>query len=378
MEFTFYNPTKLIFGKGKIAEIGKEISVSGAKKILLIAGGGSIKKNTVYDQTINSLKSNNLQWVEAWDVRPNPTLEKTKEIISIAKKEQVDSILAVGGGSVIDTAKAVAAGFYVDNVWDFFEGKSIEKTLPLFTILTISATASEMDPHAVISNEQEKKKWSISTPSLFPQVSVIDPTVQFTLPWNQTAYGAADGITHVMEFYSIAKDQETTLAINDAILRTIIKTTDALKQDPKHLSARSNLAWSLTLALNGMSGAGLHGGDWSIHAIEHAISALHPKVAHGAGLAVVAPAWISYLHKYNSETFKRWAKNVWDCDSTEQALKKMKEKYSSWGLPTSLGELGVNKDEIPILADIVMKRGQPGALKQLNKNDVEEILRLAL
>jgi alcohol dehydrogenase YqhD (iron-dependent ADH family) len=379
MEFAFYNPTKIIFGKGKIAEIGTELAAYGAKKILLIAGNGSIRKNGVYEQVVSSLQSNNLQWSEVWGVQPNPTLTKVNEIISIAKKENTDSILAVGGGSVIDTAKAVAAGFYVANAWNLFEGKdSIRQTLPLFTVLTISATSTEMDPYAVITNEKEKKKWAITSDLLYPVVSIIDPSAQTSLPWNQTVNGAVDGISHIMEFYFLGKAQETTFAINDSLTTTIIKMTDELQKDHCNLTARSNLAWALTLALNGISGAGLLNGDWSVHTIEHAVSAIHPEVAHGAGLAVIFPAWILYMHHYNPETFKRWAKNIWHCNNVPDAVKKMREKYSLWGAPISLTALGIEKEEIPKIAENATQKGPIRSFRPLTKEDVEKILNLAL
>ncbi len=379
MEFTFYNPTKIIFGKGKIAEIGAELKARGAKKVLLIAGKGSIKKNGVYEQAVASLTFNHLKWIEAWNVRSNPTLAKVNEILLLAKKERPDAILAVGGGSVIDTAKAVAAGFYVNDVWGLFEKKvEVLNALPVFTVLTISATSSEMDPYSVITNEKEKKKWAITSDFIYPKVSIIDPSVQSTLPWKQTTNGAVDGISHIMEFYFLGKEQETTLALNDALLHTIIQMTDTLKSDSNNLSARSNLVWALTLALNGTSGVGLSKGDWSVHTIEHALSALHPEIAHGTGLAVVFPAWILYMHKYNPTTFERWAKNIWQCDNVGDAVKKMRDKYSFWGAPITLKELGIKKEDITLLAENATQRGPISSFKPLTKKDVEEILKLAL
>lgn len=377
MEFTFYNPTKVIFGKGKISELGKEMAF--VKKALLVAGSGSIKKNGVYEQVAKSLEANGVEWVEVWGVKPNPTLAKVREMIEVAKKEKVDAILAVGGGSVIDASKTVAAGVFLEDVWNAFEGKAIvKKALPLFVVLTLSATGSEMNRGAVITNEEEKKKWSFVGEALFPRVSIIDSSVQATLPKNQTAYGAIDGLSHVMENYFVGKKEETTLAVDEALMKTMISECDKLMANQNDEDARANLAWALTLALNGISGVGLKGGDWASHGIEHAISAFHTRIAHGEGLAIVFPAWITYVHKNNPETFKRWAENVWNAGTVEEAVKKMKAKYAWWGVATSLRRVGISEAEIPALAENAFQSGRVGQVKQLGKKDIEEILKLAL
>ncbi|MGC8851473.1 MAG: iron-containing alcohol dehydrogenase, partial [Candidatus Micrarchaeia archaeon] len=347
---------------------------------LLVAGGGSIRKNKVYSQVVASLKKSGIDWVESWGVKPNPSLDKVREMIALARNERVDCVLAVGGGSVIDASKAVAAGFFLDDVWKAFEGKAeVKKALPLFTVLTISATASEMDPFAVISNEAARRKWAVGSDLLYPVVSIVDPSVQSSLPWAQTVYGAVDGLSHVMEYYFLGKSEETTLAIDEALMRSIIVEANALRKNQKNLEARANLAWALTLALNGTSGAGLRGGDWACHSIEHAVSALHPEVAHGAGLAVVFPAWIKFVNKSSPAIFKRWAKQVWGAASVEAAVAKMKKQYSAWGAPVSLRELGVKRGEISsIAAKAVEKGGGCGVLKRLSARDVESILKLAV
>ncbi|MFH1275877.1 MAG: iron-containing alcohol dehydrogenase [Candidatus Woesearchaeota archaeon] len=375
--FTFYNPTKLIVGKGKIKEIGKEISTSGFNNILLIAGKGSIKENGVYEQVINSLKENKINHVEIWEVQPNPTLTKADEAIQLAKENKVDAILAVGGGSVIDTAKSVAAGYFLKSAWDAYEGKEIKQALPIFTVLTLSATGSEMNSGAVLTNEKEQKKWSMTSSKLFPLVSIIDPEIQMSLPWKQTAHGAADAISHVLEYYFIGTNQETTLALDESLIRSIITVTDKLQVNGKDYGSRESLAWAATLALNGISKACISKGEWSPHRIEHGLSALFPEIAHGAGLAVIFPAWIKYVCKKNPSTFERWAKNVWECNEIEEAVEKMKSKYKSWGLPISLSELKIENKDLENIAEKIMEKGSFGVLKSLNKEDVLEILRLA-
>ncbi len=379
--FVFHNPTKVIFGQGTIQKIGSEISKFGLKKILLLAGGGSIKSNSVYDQVKTSLKNYNLSWVEHWGVRPNPVLSHAIEGIKIIQENNLEGILAVGGGSVIDEAKCIAAGYYLDNLWDAFERKvDIINALPVFTVLTISATCSEMDPYAVLTNEKENKKWNIGGAALYPKVSIIDPSVQFSLPWEQTVYGAIDALSHIMEFYFQSKGEEPTTSIDETLILNIFKNVDRLQIEPKDYNARSSLSWSAILALNGISGAGLYGGDWACHTIEHGISAVHPEVAHGAGLAVVFPAWIKYIHPLNEPQFLRWAKVIFNKNNVEGAVSALKDKYKSWGAPISLRDLGIKKEEIPIIVENVCQASNIraiGAIKNLDYNDIMEILKIA-
>lgn len=379
--FVFHNPTKVIFGQGTISKIGSEISKFGLKKILFLAGGGSIKNNSVYDQVIRSLKNNNLSWIEHWGVRPNPVLSHANEGIKIIQENNLEGILAVGGGSVIDEAKCIAAGYYLDNLWDAFERKvDIINSLPVFTVLTISATCSEMDPYAVLTNEKENKKWNIGGAALYPKVSIIDPSVQFSLPWEQTVYGAIDALSHIMEFYFQSKGEEPTTSINETLILNIFNNVDRLQIEPKDYNARTSLSWSAILALNGLSGAGLYGGDWACHTIEHGISAVHPEIAHGAGLAVVFPAWIKYIHLLNEPQFLRWAKVIFNKNNVEGAVSALKEKYKSWGAPISLRDLGIKKEEIPIIVENVYQASNiraVGAIKNLDYNDIMEILKIA-
>ena len=377
--FVFENPTKLIFGKDTIPKIGEEIKNAGVKKVLFLAGRGSIKKNRVYQKVVNSLKRNGIDWIEVWGIQPNPVLSKVKEAIEVARKEKVKAVLAVGGGSVIDSAKAVCAGVYLKDIWQAFEGKvKIKRALPLFVVLTLSATASEMNQWAVLTNEEEKKKFGLGSRYFYPKVSIVDPTAQFSLPWKQVVNGAIDAISHIMENYFLGKGEEVSLNYNDVLVQTIIKTVDRIKLDPKDYQARANLCWSITLAHNGISGAGLGGGDWSAHRIEHSISALYPHISHGEGLAIVFPAWILYMQKYNPKVFLRFAQNAIRASTVENAVEKLRRKYRKWGAPTSLRQIGITAKDIPRLAENAMLFPSLGVLKRLTKKDVEEILKLAL
>lgn len=376
--FVFQNPTKILFGKGEIQKLGFEIDKKGIKKALILAGGGSIKNNGVYDQVINSLDVNGINSVEKWGVQANPTLSHLREAIELAKEEKVEAVVAVGGGSVIDEAKALAAGYYLDDIWQAYEQKEkVNRALPIFVVLTLSATGSEMNPHSVLTNEQEKKKWPISAPCLYPTVSIIDPSVQYSLPWNQTVNGGVDAISHVLEHYISSTNQEITMSIDEGIIKTVIKSVDILKDNPKNYSARANLAWAATIALNGISGLGIIG-DWSTHRIEHGVSAVHPRVAHGEGLAILFPALIKYLYKDNEDTFLRLFKNIWDADSINEGLEKMKDTYKSWGAPITFNEIDIKESDLEEIAQNALMGKEFGYLRKLNKEDVLNILRLAL
>jgi alcohol dehydrogenase YqhD (iron-dependent ADH family) len=367
-----------MFGVGTIRNIGRELKEAGIDNCLLVAGSGSIKQNGVYGQILEALKQLDINLTEAWGVQANPTLDKVNEIISIAKENKVQAILAVGGGSVIDTAKTVAAGIYQDDPWMLFSGKAtVQKALPLYTILTLSATGSEMNGNAVITNTQTRQKWAFASLHVYPQLSIIDPAVQCSLPFKQTANGAIDATAHILEYYFADDKAISTLAVNDALLKTIIEMTDRLKLNPSDLLARGNLAWCATLALNGISGIGLKGGDWACHQIEHAFSALHPDIAHGEGLGVVFPAWIEYMSEKDPSRFLRWAKNVWGEENVSRGVHRFRDKLEAWGMATSLRDLGIRENELPEILKLIMQSPRIGAVSKFSAADVESLLMLA-
>lgn len=375
--FNFYNPTKIVFGKDRVSEIGSEISLNKHKKVLLLAGKGSIKANGVYDKIITSLKNENIEWVEMWGVQANPTLEKVNETIAFARQNHIDAVLAVGGGSVIDSSKAVAVGYYLEDLWPFMQRKvQAEKALPLYTILTISATGSEMNSGFVITNTETKQKWGGGSPLLFPKVSIVDPTIQFSLPWDQTVNGGLDAIAHILEYYFVDPEAVATREVDKALIKTIISMVDRLKENSQDYTARASLAWSATLALNGISGIGMNGGDWACHTIEHALSALYPKIAHGAGLGVIFPAWIEYMVFKYPEKFTDWFE-VWGADNSITGLVAMRNKIREWGNPVSLRDLCIHKDDLGKITDKIMEFPTIGAASKFNREDIEAILLLA-
>ena len=361
-----------MFGAGMIRNLGKELHDAGIKKVLMVAGGGSIRTNSVHSQVTDSLKAAGIDWTEGWGVRANPTLEKARELIQVARSEQVEAVLAVGGGSVIDTSKAVAAGFYLEDIWNAFTGReTIKQALPVYTVLTLSATGSEMNSFAVLTNTLERKKWGMGSVHIFPRLTIIDPAVQSSLPFNQTVNGALDATAHILEYYFADDTAIATNAINTALLKTIMEMTDRLKVNSADLVARGNLAWCATLALNGLSGVGLKGGDWACHSIEHAFSALKPEIAHGEGLGVIFPAWIEYMSERMPERFQGWAHEVWGEHNVSRALRKFRDKIESWGAATSLRDLGLRENDLPILLEIIMSSRSIGIFSKLGRADIE-------
>ncbi len=383
--FVFQNPTRVIFGKDEISKLGEEVAKA-SKKVLLVYGGGSVKRNGVYRKVADSLRGAGVEFVELGGIKPNPVLSKVHEGIEAARREKVDGIVALGGGSVIDTSKTVAAGFYYDgDIWDAFVGKyKAERSLPIFTVLTISATGSEMNGIAVITNEGTKQKFSFWSFESYPKVSVMDPTVQFSLPWIQTANGAADAIAHVVELYFDGTDKTRIVdELSEGIIRTVIDSTDLLMKDPEDYDARANLVWSATMALNGFNGVGRNGGDWSSHAIEHSLSALF-DVAHGSGLSVVVPAWMSYVYEENVAKFARFGKEIFgitavdDSKAALEGIKNLKDWYRKIGLPVSLEDVGISADDIGAIVENASMRTPFGRIKKLQTSDVRAILELCV
>lgn len=381
--FVFQNPTKLVFGKGTVEKIGEYLKKDGIKKVLLLYGGGSIKKNGVYEKVVRSLIENGVEKVEVSGVRPNPVLSKVHEAIDVARKNDVQAILAVGGGSVVDSAKAVAAGFYYEgDIWDAFIGKyNVKKALPLYVILTMSATGTEMNGNGVVTNEETKEKFYFSSKHVYPVLSIVDPTTQFSLPKEQVVYGAIDAISHVMEYYFDTTGSDLIDRIDEGIIKTLIETTEVLIKEPENYEARANFCLATTLALNGLTGMGTNGGDWSSHELEHAVSALKPDVAHGAGLAIVFPAWMTYVKDKISEKLIKFGKNILGLDgeiTPERTIEALKNWYSSIGAPVKLSEVGFTKEDIDELTKTANKHAPFGTVKELREEDIRKIYEIAL
>lgn len=384
--FIYHNPTKILFGKGMIDKLGPEIKNHSVKKILLHYGKNSIFKTGLYDKVVAMLKANDIEFVECGGVKANPSLNKVKEAIEVCRKENVDGILAVGGGSVIDSAKAAGRGFFYDgDVWDLFEGTAqSEKCLPIFTILTLSATGSEMNGNSVISNEEENKKWAMAVSmENYPKVSVIDPELQQSLPLEQIVNGAADILAHVFEFYfDGANNCHLTNEFCESIIRTTMKEVKILIEDPENYNARANFAWCATQALNMLLQPGRNGGDWATHMIEHSVSMFY-DIAHGAGLAILFPAWMKYVYEENLDQFERFAENIFGLsegtpeEKSLEAIIKLIKFYKDIGAPVTLREIGVRQEDLEKMAQNAALKSPLGKVLKLQKEDILEIYKLA-
>ena len=382
--FVFENPTRIIFGKGSIARIGQELKRFG-NKVLMVYGQGSIKQNGVYDQVVASLKEAQVSCVEFAGIRSNPFLSKALEGIEIAKKEQVDVILAVGGGSVIDTAKTIACGVTADHdIWDFFTYKKpIRGALPILTILTISASASEMNPAAVMTKEETCQKFSIRSPFIQPKVSIMDPSVLSTLSPAYTAYSAADGVTHMLEGYFNNTEPAGILQdrLVESMMRTLMEATEVCLKDPGDYNARANFMWAATLGFNGLTTAGMGIVGYPAHMIEHSLSAMY-DVPHGAGLSIILPAWMTWASCKNPVKFARLARGVFgvkikdDTKAAARGISRLKSWFVSIKTPVSLREVNIPRKDIGKIAENAVTLAETWKLSGYTKEVISDILKL--
>ncbi|WP_010250762.1 iron-containing alcohol dehydrogenase [Acetivibrio cellulolyticus] len=386
--FDFCSPTYFVFGKSRETETGKYVAKFGGKKVLIHYGGQSAIKSGLLERVKKSLDEEGILYVELGGVKPNPRSELVYEGISLCKKEQVDFILAVGGGSVIDSAKAIAMGIVYDgDFWDFFSGKSPVKALPIGTVLTISAAGSEGSENTVITKEDGMLKRGAGGDCLRPKFSILNPELTMTLPAYQTACGATDIMAHVFErYFTNTKDVEITDRLCEAVLMTMIKETPKAIKDPNDYGARANIMWAGMVAHNNIVGVGREQ-DWNSHGIEHELSALY-DCAHGAGLAVIMPAWMSYVVEHHDcMRFAQMAVRVFGCEmdfenpkaTALEGINAFKSFLSSIGMPVNFKELGARKEDIPTLVDkFGIGDGTTGGYVPLDKNAVTAIYELAV
>lgn len=377
--FTFQNPTKIMFGRGTVPKLGAEAARAG-RKALLVYGGGSIKKNGVYDALTAALKAGGAEIAEHPGVKPNPVLSHVRAGVEKARAEGCDFVVAAGGGSVIDEAKAIAAGVkYGGDVWDFFCGKADPKeALPLFTALTIPATGSEMNAGCVVTNEETKQKYSAHSPLLFPRASALDPETTLTLPRRQVAYGAVDALAHIIEGYFTTRDRDAAVTdeLVHALARSIVASTDRILADGADYGARASMMWSATLALNGLPTCGYAGMNFINHAIEHALSALY-DIAHGAGLAIVMPAWFKHhLETDGPGRLEKFGRAVFGVRTAEEAIAAFEAFFRKAGAPVRLPEAGIPAADIPQIASNAMGLIRLWGMKH-EQPEIEKILRKA-
>lgn len=386
--FTFYSPTYFVFGKDKENETGKYVKRFGGGKVLIHYGGGSVVRSGLLERVKTSLKSENIPYVELGGVKPNPRSGLVYQGIDLCQKEKVDFILAVGGGSTIDSSKAIAAGaVYHGDFWDFYQGKEITEALPVGTILTIAAAGSEGSPDSVITKEEGMFKRGASGEAIRPAFSILNPALTQTLPAYQTACGATDIMAHVFErYFTNTKDVEITDRLCEAVLLTMIKEVPRVISNPEDYEARANIMWAGMVAHNNLCGVGREQ-DWSSHCIEHELSALY-DCAHGAGLAVVFPAWMTYVYKHDIDRFANLAVRVWGCEMDKQNLEntalagiaELRKFLLSIGMPATLEELGASEEDIEKMAEVACYgdggNGTIGSFIPLQKEDVIKIYNL--
>ena len=384
-DYDYHVPTDIRFGRGRINCLNTEIGRYG-KKVLLVYGGGSIKKNGIYSKVYEVLEKFDIY--ELPGIEPNPKLASVRKGAEMCKKYGIDVVLAVGGGSTIDASKHIAcAAFYDGDPWDLvLDRTKITEALPVFTVLTISATGSEMNPGAVISNEETKEKLEINHPLLYPALSVCDPTYQFSLPAKQTAAGCVDIFSHILEQYFQPNDGAfITDRLSEAALKTCIKYGPQAVAVPDDYEARSNLMWTGSIALNHLFTFG-KGGGWSVHPIEHELSAFY-DLTHGVGLAILTPAWMKYvLSDATVKRFAMYARNVWDVDDEDDraaanaGIYLTERFFKELGMPSKLSDVGIDDSRLVEMAAEAVRTSSLStkAYVKLDASDVEAIMRMVL
>jgi len=386
LNFDYNVPTRIHFGKNVINKLDDELrGIDGT--VLLLYGKGSIKKTGLYKTVVHILNEKHLSFKELKDIQPNPRLKSVHEGIELCQDYNITFLLAVGGGSVIDCAKTIAAGYYHDgDIWDLFNGQQdgIRKALPIGTVLTLTATGSEMNGNAVITNEGTQEKLVIQSDLLRPRFSILDPTVTYSVPRDQTAAGIVDIFSHILEqYFSHTTEAYVQNRVAEALLHTCIHYGPIALENPRDYEARSNLMWSSSLALNGL----LHYGkksDWATHEIEHGVSAMF-DVTHAVGLAILTPVWMEYVLSVETvEQMAMYARNIWHVGSSldkfaqaKQGIKRTRTFFERLGLPRTLSEVGVKKDSLKQIAKKVTRNGSIGNFKKLTEKDVLSILEKA-
>lgn len=351
LNFNYSIPTKIFFGKNQINVLGEQIKKYGTK-VLLTYGGGSIKKNGIYDKVVEILKNNHIEFVELSGIDPNPRVTSVREGVRLCKENNIDFILAVGGGSTIDCSKVIAASYYYKgDPWDIVTKKvKISKSLPIGCILTLAATGSEMNSGAVISNVDTNEKLGVGHPSMAPKFSILYPQYTFTVPKNQTAAGIVDIMSHTFEaYFSKTKDAYIQNRMAEAILKTCIKYGKIAIEEPENYEARANLMWASSLAINGLLSYG-KSEPWSVHPMEHELNAFY-DITHGVGLAILTPNWMEYvLSDENVNDFYEYGVNVWDINPdgnkyevAKKAINKTREYFNELGILSTLKEVGINE-----------------------------------
>ncbi|UCD55466.1 MAG: iron-containing alcohol dehydrogenase [Candidatus Omnitrophota bacterium] len=387
LNFTHHIPTIVYFGKGQVSALEPELKKR-AGKVLIVTGQGSVKKNGIFNHVIRQVKKADVPYVELSGIKPNPRLKSVYRGIEICKKESVDFILAVGGGSVIDASKAIASGVKYDgDVWDFFAG-DVKPTdaLPVGTVLTLAATGSEMNGNTVITKEDTMRKLAFGSPVIRPVFSILDPEYTYTVNKYHTAAGVVDIMVHVFEqYFSHTPASDVQDRIAEALLKVCVKYGPIVCEKLHDYDARANLLWTGSLALNDLIGQGKQE-DWASHAIEHELSAIY-DISHGAGLAIVSPNWMRYVlsrntvHKFVEYGIKVWniEKDRSEMDIANEAIHRTEKFFKSLGMPTTLKEVNISDEHFEKMAKSAIEDwGEIGSFKKLTEKDIVQILNASL
>jgi hypothetical protein len=376
-DFTFYNPTRIEFGRGKEENIGKYIAEYAITKVLVVFGSDRIKKSGLFDKVSKSLTDNGISFESLGGVQSNPVLSKVYEGIKISRSKGIEAVLAVGGGSVLDSVKAIAAGAVYDgDVWDFFTYKAVpNQALKIFDIMTLAATGSEMNNFAVVTKEETKEKFSLAGSATFPTVSVINPELQATVSKEYLVYSAADIFAHSLDMYlSATYLPEYMAGYVENILKTVIHTTEILLADPNNYEARGEFAWAATQALNFTTFCGIENNRYDTHFIEHTLSAEY-NIAHGAGLSIVMPAWMKWQKNNLPERFVQFAKNMFNVEGADAGIEALKQWYQKIGTPVTLKEGNIPEEDIPMLVEkLSVVAGMWGAEALYSKEMIRTVL----
>ena len=385
--FICQNPVKVYFGENQLCHLGEELSRYG-RRVLLTYGGGSIKRNGLYDAVAKEIKDAGLELFELSGIDPNPRIDSVREGARLCKEHNIDVLLAVGGGSTIDATKWIAAAACVEHdPWDFFsKWAPVEKALPIVTVLTIAATGSEMDPGGVISNPETQEKIGRVEEVLFPKASFLDPTVTYSVSKYQTACGAADMMSHIMEVYfNMEPDLYMLDSFMEGMMKTIIKYAPIALQEPDNYEARANLMWTSSWAINGFVVGGKRQA-WSCHPMEHELSAIY-DITHGLGLAILTPRWMEYcLDETTASKYVQFGVNVFGIDANLEPMdiaKQSIEKLSAFffdtlGLDNTFTKVGIEEKDFPVMAKKACGDGVLPGFKPLAQNDIEQIFAMCL
>jgi alcohol dehydrogenase YqhD (iron-dependent ADH family) len=387
--FQFFNPTRIVFGKNAVDQLAEQLEKHSGGKILFHYGSNSIKKSGLYDKIVKILKDASIEYVELGGVQPNPRLSLVYKGIEICKKENCSFILAAGGGSVIDSAKGIAAGVFTpDDIWSHYLdfSKPIPQALPIGVILTIPAAGSESSPSSVVTNEDGGYKRDIWSEAIIPKFALMDPEITFTLPPYQTACGVADILAHLMErYFSNTEHVDLGDRLSEGTMRSLLVNGPVVMKEPENYAARAEVMWAGTIANTGLLGKGREE-DWASHKIEHELSGIY-DIAHGAGLAVIFPAWMKYVYKVNKNKFLQFAVRVFDVDMEFSdidaiincMIQRLECFFKSLGLPVRLSEMNIDSSRLHEMAQKCFAHSDKmGGFMKLNAGDVEKIYKLAL